>query len=263
MMGFGAFFIYFLFFLLGILLYGYYGGRQFANGNTIILAFAAEIGMPGLMGIIAAAIFAASMSSLAAAFNSLATSSIIDFYQRFFRKHESPQHYLKATRLFTALWAVAIIVPAIIYARTTGSVLQTLSEIGSYFVGAKLSMYGLGFFSRQATEKGLLTGVALGFVAVWYVSSSTDIAWPWYCLIGASVTAVAALITSRLIDGRQTEWSEYSIKGQQRKFREQNLPEKVDGWYIVPGKVDRVSYYLLGFFVLTLVFLYVFEAMIR
>jgi SSS family solute:Na+ symporter len=262
MMGFGAFFIYFLFFLLGILLYGYYGGRQFANGNTIILAFAAEIGMPGLMGIIAAAIFAASMSSLAAAFNSLATSSIIDFYQRFFRKQESPQHYLKATRLFTALWAVAIIVPAIIYARTTGSVLQTLSEIGSYFVGAKLSMYGLGFFSRQATEKGLLTGVALGFLAVWYVASSTDIAWPWFCLIGASVTTVTALIASRLIDGPQQTWSDYSIKGQQRRFADQGLPLKDGRWHRVPGRIDGVCYVLLGFFVLTLAFLWAFERII-
>ena len=262
LMGFGAFFIYFLFFLLGILFYGYYEGREFENGNTIILEFAANYGLPGLMGIIAAAIVAASMSSLDSSFNSLATISTVDFYQKYFRKDGSPEHYLKVSRGFTVFWAVLIIVPAIIYAQSEGSILQTLSKIGSYFVGAKLSMYGLGFFSRQTTEKGLLVGVAVGFVMIWYVATQTDIAWPWYCLIGGAVNITVSLIASRVIDGPQTEWSEYSIRGQQRKFRDEGLPEKDGGWYVVPGKVDRASYYLLGFFALTIAFLFGFEKMI-
>lgn len=262
LMGFVAFFIFFLFFFLGVLFYGYYGGRDFANGNTIILDFAANYGMPGLMGIIAAAIVAASMSSLDSSFNSLATISTVDFYEKYFRKNESPEHYLTASRWFTVFWAIAIIVPAIIYSAFEGSVLQTLSKIGSYFVGAKLSMYGLGFLSKQTTEKGLLVGVAVGFVMVWYLATQTNIAWPWYCLFGGGVNIIVALIASRLIDGRQTEWSEYSIKGQQKKFKDEGLPEKENGWYLLPGKVDKVSYLLLVFFALTLIFLFTFEKLI-
>ena len=148
------------------------------------------------------------MSSLDSSFNSLSTISTIDFYQKYFRKNESPEHYLKASRWFTVFWAILIIVPAIMYSALEGSVLQTLSKIGSYFVGAKLSMYGLGFFSKQATEKGLLVGVAVGFVMIWYLATQTDIAWPWYCLFGGGVNIIVALIASRLIDGVQTEWSE-------------------------------------------------------
>ena len=105
LMGFIAFFIYFLFFFLGILFYGYYGGQEFENGNTIILDFAANYGLPGLMGIIAAAIVAASMSTLDSSFNSLATISTVDFYQKYFRKNESPEHYLTVSRVFTVFWA--------------------------------------------------------------------------------------------------------------------------------------------------------------
>lgn len=262
LMGYGAFFIYFLFFFLGILFYAYYGGREFEDGNIIILEFAANYGMPGLMGIIAAAIVAASMSSLDSSFNSLATISTIDFYQKYFRPNESSEHYLKASRAFTVFWAIIIIIPAIIYSASEGSVLQTLSKIGAYFVGAKLSMFGLGFFSKQATEKGLLVGVAVGFVIIWYVATQTDIAWPWYCLIGGAANIFVALIASRIIDGPQSEWSEYSIKGQQKKFRDEGLAEKEGGWYVVPGKIDKASYYLLGFFVLTILFLFAFEKMI-
>ena len=263
LMGFGAFFIYFLFFLLGILFYGYYEGREFENGNTIILEFVADYGMPGLMGIIAAAIVAASMSSLDSSFNSLATISTVDFYERYYRPGESPEHYLRITRGFTVIWALLIIVPAIIYSQSEGSILQTLSRIGSYFVGAKLSMYGLGFFSKQTTERGLLVGVVVGFAVIWYVAVQTDIAWPWYCLIGGASNIVISLAASRIIDGPQEEWSEYSIVGQQNAFRDRGLPERDGGWYLVPGRVDRISYLLLGFFALTIVFLYLFEQMIR
>jgi SSS family solute:Na+ symporter len=258
LMGFVAFFIYFLFFLLGVLFYAYYGGREFENGNTIILEFAANYGLPGLMGIIAAAIVAASMSTLDSSFNSLATISTIDFYQKYFRKNESPEHYLTVSRLFTVFWAIIIIVPAIMYSALEGSVLQTLSKIGSYFVGAKLSMYGLGFFSKQTTEKGLLVGVVIGFVMVWYLATYTDIAWPWYCLFGGGVNIVASLLASRVIDGVQAEWSEFSIKGQQKMFKDKGLPEKDSGWYLVPGKVDKISYLLLVFFAATMLFLFWF-----
>jgi SSS family solute:Na+ symporter len=259
MMGFAAFFIYFLFMFLGILFYSYYGGREFENGNTIILRFAADYGLPGLMGILAAAVMAASMSSLDSAFNSLATISTVDFYQKYFRRDGSPAHYLRASRIFTLFWAIAIIVPAILYAQSEGSILQTLSKVGSYFVGAKLSMYALGFFSKHTTEKGLLVGVAVGFLVIWWVATRTDVAWPWYCAIGGIVNMTVSLAASLVIDGRQQHWSDYTIKGQIEKFRREGLAEKSDGWYLVPGRVDRISYLLLVFFALNVAFLWGLE----
>lgn len=262
MMGFAAFFIYFLFMFLGVLFYGYYGGVEFDNSNTIILAFASDYALPGLMGIIAAAVIAAAMSSLDSSLNSMATVSTVDFYERFFKPGQSGQHYLKVSRLFTLMWAVAIILPAIALSRSEGSILQTLSQLGSYFVGAKLSMYGLGFFSKHASERGVLVGVAVGFLVVWWVAAFTDISWPWYCLIGGVVNVAVSLPASLLLDGRQKEYSEYTVRGQLKRHKEQNLPMKDGRWYVVPGKVDAVCYVLLAFFALTLVFLFLFEEMI-
>lgn len=262
LMGFVAFFIYFLFILLGILFFAYYGGREFENGNTIILQFANEYGMPGLMGIIAAAVLAASMSSLDSAFNSMATVSTIDFYQRYFRKDASDDHYLKASRGFTIFWAALVIIPALMFANSEGSILETLSKVGSYFVGAKLSMFGLGFFSKQTTEKGLLVGVAVGFVMVWYLATQTAIAWPWFCAIGGGVNVLVALLASRVIDGKQEVYSLYTVQGQKEEFAREGKLEKEGGWYLVPGRVDKVSWYLPLFFVVTVVFLYGFNALI-
>jgi solute:Na+ symporter, SSS family len=251
-MGYGAFFIYFLFFFIGVLCYSYYGGRTFENTNEIILTFARDKGIPGLSGILAAAVLAASMSTLSSAYNSLATVSTLDFYQRYLKKDGDETHYLNVSRGFTLGWALIIILPAFMYAQTQGSILEVLSKIGAYFVGAKLGMYALGFFSKNASEKGLLVGVAVGFAVVGYVSEFTEIAWPWFCAIGGSVTIIIGIVASLLITGRQKEWSRYTIEGQRLAFEAEGTPQKVDGWYQMPGKIDGASWGLLVFFVGTI-----------
>lgn len=263
LMGFSAFFIYFFFILMGVLLYSHYQGRTFENTNVIVLQFAADYGLPGLLGIIAAAIMAASMSSLDAAFNSLATSSTVDFYQKYYRPHESEQHYLGVARWFTLAWAVIIIVPALAFNYySKGSILQVLSQWGSFLIGAKLGMFSLGFFSKHATERGVIFGAFVALAAVAAVAMGTDLSWPWYALFGTLVTIVFGEIASRLLDGKQTEYHPYTVKGQFKKFRDENLPEKQDGWYLIPGKIDKVNYYLLAFFLLTLAFLTVAPSLV-
>ncbi len=254
--GFAGFFIYFLFVSLGALFYQYYGGKKFDNDNMIILQFAANYGLPGLMGIVAAAVMSASMSSLASAYNALSTITLIDFYQKISKTSQTPAYNLKLSRLFTASWAAFIIIPAILYSTLDNtSILELLTKIGSFFVGAKLSMYGLGFFSKHTTEKGLMVGVVLGMVTVWVVAATTTIAWPWYCLIGSTVNVLVAVPLSIYWTGYQPEWSQYSIPGQKKMFKDKGLPEKDGGWYLVPGKIDPPLYYLLAFFVLTILFL--------
>lgn len=262
MMGYGAIAIYFLFFLLGILFYSYYGGREFENGNTIILEFASSLAIPGLMGLIAAAVVAASMSSVDSALNSMSTVSTVDLYQKFVKKEASDEHYLKVSRYFTIFWAALIILPALAYANSSGSILEVLSKVGSYFVGAKLSLYGLGIFSKHTTERGVLAGVVFGFFAVAYTATQTDVAWPWYCAIGGIATALVALAVSLIFDGKSKEYSEYTIHGQKAAFEKSGNPEKEEGWYIVPGKVDRASYYLLGWFFVTIFALWAFNAVL-
>lgn len=255
MMGFMAFFIYFMFILIGVLFYNFYQGKTFANDNTIMLDFATTHGFPGFVGIIVAAVLAASMSSLAAALNSFSTISTEGFYQKYMRSDMTPQHYLKVARWSTLFWAVLIVVPAILFSQSTGSILELLTKVGSYFVGAKLSMYGLGFFSKHTTQRGLLLGVALGFVAVALVATLTDVAWVWYTVIGAAANIVVAIPASILLDGRQKEWSPYSLPGLRAKFKAEGRAKKEGEWHMLPGKLDKWSYILIGFFVLTILFM--------
>ncbi len=267
MMGFAGFFIYFLFFFIGAILYVHFKGAPFAQPNEIILTFTESLRIPGLMGVLAAAILSASMSSLSSSFNSLSTIAVADFYQRFFRVEADDAHFLKVSRWFTIAFGILTIPIAFAFVGSGGSILERLSQVGSYFVGAQLATFGLGFGSKHTSEQGLLIGIAAGFLALLLVDTGLPmlgwpvpaIAWPWYVVIGGGVTAAVGWTASILIDGFQPEWHEQTVRGQQKRFRDLGLPETQDGWSLVPGRVDRPTWLLLLFFVLTMISLHLFS----
>ena len=262
LMAYAAFLIFVLFFGLGILFYGYYVGKEFDNENLIVLDFVATMGFPGLMGIVTAAIVAASMSSLDSSLNSMATVTTLDFYEKFVKKGASAEHYLVASRWFTFMWAILMVVPAIMFTKAGGSVIEILSKLGSFLVGAKLAMFGLGFFSKHTSQRGIMFGVVAGFLALAYVEYFMDIAWPWYAALGGIVSVSVAWTASVLLDGFQAGYHPYTVKGQQQRYREEGLAEKQDGWYVVSGKIDRPSWVLLGYFVVCVLALWIANSMI-
>lgn len=262
-MGYAGFVIYFIFFLTGALLWAHYHGKPFAQPNEIILLYAQSLHVPGLMGLLAAAILSATMSALSASFNSLATTSVADFYQRFFKPTGSEREYLWASRGFTLLWGVVSIPISYSFIGSGGSILERLTEVGSFFVGAQLATFGLGAFSKQTSERGLLVGIGTGFIALVIVAyglpplgiEPSNIAWPWFVVIGGGTNIVATLVASRILDGHQEEWHEYSVPGQRLRFAREGLPEKQDGWHVVPGRIDKPVWGLVVWFALIVLFL--------
>ncbi|MDE0840879.1 MAG: sodium/solute symporter [Porticoccaceae bacterium] len=276
LMGFAAFFLYFVFFLIGALLFVFYRGEPFDQPNAIILIFAKSLAIPGLLGIIGAAILSASMSSTSSALNSLSTVSVTDFYQKFFNKNATEQHYLLTSRVFTIFWGLAIIPLAIAFAGTTGSILEVLSKVSAYLVGAKLAMFAMGFFSKHVTEKGLLIGVAAGFFglmifaplgllqpavdSLWALAGIDRpvIAWPWYVVISSVINIGVAWAVSLALNGKTDEWHPQTVRGQIELYQREGRDMLEDGWYLVPGKVEPIVWTLPAFFVLTLLFLWWF-----
>ncbi len=265
LMGYAAFFIYFLFFFVGALLYVHFKGEPFNQPNEIILSFANSLAIPGLMGILAAAVLSASMSSLSSAFNSLATISVTDFYRMFFKKTGDEKHFLLMSRVFTIFWGFLVIPMAYAFISSGGSILEALSKAGSYFVGAKLAMFGMGFFSKHVSQRGLLIGVFAGFMGmIIFVGFGglggvnglyPQIAWPWYVAIGGIINISVSWVASVLLDGFKAEWHPQSVPGQLKAFRDSGAEQKVGGWYIVPGKIDRAAWGLPFMFLAIIGFL--------
>ena len=153
--GYGAFFVYLFFSILGLLLFVFYQGQEFANSNDIILDFVFNHTSPIVVGIVIAALSAAAMSTLDSSYNSMATVATFDIYKRFIKKEESDVHYEKVARTLSIVCALFVMVPAFL-SISNESVLKSISSLVSVFVGIRLGSFLLGLFSQKANESGVI-----------------------------------------------------------------------------------------------------------
>ncbi|HYP13419.1 MAG TPA: sodium:solute symporter, partial [Bryobacteraceae bacterium] len=155
---------------------------------------------PGIAGLVIAAILAAAMSNLSAALNSLASTTIMDFYKPLTRHRHGESHYLALARKSTLVWGGILFAVGWI-ARSWGSVLEAGLSIASVLYGALLGVFLLGLLTRRATELHAMAGMSAGMLVMLYVKLQTPIAWTWYVMIGTAVTFgtgwLAALLVPR------------------------------------------------------------------
>jgi solute:Na+ symporter, SSS family len=200
------FFQFSLFLFIGILLFVYYGDYNLAppaQMDRIYPAFIWEHLPVGVAGLVMAAILAAAMANIAAALNSLASTSVVDFYRPWAKRH-SEAHYLRFARFATLFWGLVLLGIGIM-ARKWGSVLVAGLTIASIPFGALLGVFLLGVLTKRVGPKAALAGVAAGLSAIIYVRFMTPIAWTWYVLIGASATFAVGCLAS-LFEKRPPDW---------------------------------------------------------
>ena len=113
-----------------------------------------------MAGLIIAAILAAAMANLSAALNSLASTTVVDFY-RARAKSVTDTAALQIARLATVAWGVVLLAIAIA-ARHSKSVLEAGLTIGSIPLGALLGVFLLGVLTRKPREGAAIAGVAAG-----------------------------------------------------------------------------------------------------
>ena len=196
------FFQFGLFLMIGVILYVYYGDTGQLPpkpADRIYPSFIWNNLPPGVAGLVIAAILAAAMSNLSAALNSLASTTIMDFY-RPMRERRHPgsrpeSHYLKLARYSTILWGVVLFAVGLV-ARWWGSVLEAGLSIASILYGALLGVFLLGMLTRRVGEVAAMAGMTAGLITTLCVKFLTPIAWTWYVLIGSAVTFGVGLLGS-------------------------------------------------------------------
>ena len=152
-------------------------------------------------------ILSAAMSSVSSALSALASVSTMDFFKALSEKQRSEEFYLRFSKYSTALWGVMLIVVAYL-SREVTSVLNVAFELSGWTSGAMLGGLLLAVTWKsfpQRSAKPLVAGMVSSLLVMISISSlvfpkgrfhsSIQIAWPWYTLIGTSVTVGVAWLT--------------------------------------------------------------------
>jgi SSS family solute:Na+ symporter len=192
--GFVVFAQFALFLAIGMMLHAYYAVNPrptIATNDEIFPAFIVRSLPHGIAGLVIAAIFAAAMSNLSGSLNSLASTTLIDFYQPLAGRDLPEARLLAISRWLTAAWGVLLIAIAIL-ARGWGSVFTVGLTIASIVYGPMLGAFLLGVLGRRATERGVMIGIAVSLAVMVAVRLFTPLAWTWYVLAGTIVCVSTA-----------------------------------------------------------------------
>jgi solute:Na+ symporter, SSS family len=196
-----VFFQFALFLMVGAMLFVFYKmyppAVAFLKTDTVFPTFIVTRMPQAVRGLMIAAILAAAMSNLSAALNSLASTSIMDFYARLVPS-SSDERRLKLARISTLGWALILFVLAIV-ARNGGKVVEVGLSIASVAYGALLGVFLLGVLTKRATESGSMVGMLCGFIFNIYLWRFTTISFAWYVAFGSVLTFAVGYTASMWI----------------------------------------------------------------
>ena len=129
-----------VFLLVGTFLYLYYNGiemqkdREFATYIVNVLPV-------GIKGILLAGVLSAAMSTKSSSINSLASSTLIDW----FKKSDN----LRLSKLFSFIWAIVLIGIALIFDEGDKAIVIVGLQIASFTYGALLGLFILSRMDRD------------------------------------------------------------------------------------------------------------------
>ena len=190
-----------LFLVIGAMLYTFYQHtplpRPLGRTDEILPLFVVTSLPHGIAGFIVAAIVAAALSP---SINSLAATTVNDFYLKYVRPNADEPTLMRVSRQVTIVWGIAQIGVALGAQFVTRSVLDSGLSVLSLAAGPVLGAFLVGVLSKRTGTRGMLAGMSAGVAVLGWVWSTGIIAWTWYALVGAGVTSLVALAASPLVD---------------------------------------------------------------
>lgn len=119
-----------------------------SDTNYIFLRFVIDFLPTGLIGLLIAVIFLAAWGSIAAALNSLSSSSVVDIHKKFIEKNASDERNYQLSKRYTLFWGIFCIATAM-FATRMGSLIEAVNILGSLFYGVILGIFLVAFYVKR------------------------------------------------------------------------------------------------------------------
>jgi Na+/proline symporter len=169
-----------------------------SDTNYIFLSFVLKYMPVGLLGLIIAAIFSASMSSTSSELNALASTTVVDIYKRLIQKNKSERHYVRASKLFTIAWGGFAIIFAQ-YANRMGTLVEAVNILGSLFYGTILGIFLVSFYLKFIRGAATFYAAILAEAGVIFCFVFTNISYLWYNVVGCLLVILFSIPINYLL----------------------------------------------------------------
>ncbi|MDB5132117.1 MAG: transporter, family [Mucilaginibacter sp.] len=178
--------------------------------NYVFLTFVTQYLPRGLIGLLIAIIFLASMGSTASALNSLASTSVVDIYKRVINPGASDKNYLNASRLATIFWGVICVLMAL-YASKVGNLLEYVNKLGSYIYGTILGIFVVAFYFKKINGNAVFIAAIITEVLIVILGNFELVAYLWLNAIGCILVILIATVINPVVPGFKIRYREKKV----------------------------------------------------
>ncbi len=227
--------LFLIFLLVGVMLWVFFQTHPFriplpeprpgsgTTANDFVFPIFMVTEVPHLLkGFLIVAILSAAMSSVSSALTSLASVSTMDFVKHLVPR-KSEGFFLRFSKMSTVLWAGMLILVAYL-SREVEFVLNAAFSLRGLTSGALVGGLALAVFWKKGRALPIITGMLVSLATmtavqvlpklpqtreVWMRFFGTEIFWPWYTLIGATVTLLTAWMVRRFLK-KETKQQRYA-----------------------------------------------------
>ncbi|MDE0103511.1 MAG: sodium/solute symporter [Bryobacterales bacterium] len=188
-------------FLLGTGLWAFYRANPGLLDPTqptdsIFPLFIAQQLPAGVAGLLIAAVFAASMSTLDSSLNSVSAALVTDFYARFRPAATDTARLWLARGLTAGLGVLATSTSIVLATFDVGSLWDTFQGMMGLLGGGLAGLFALGVFFPSANGRGAMTGAVASVFILFWVQQHTDLHFFLYGAVGILSCVGIALISS-------------------------------------------------------------------
>jgi SSS family solute:Na+ symporter len=177
--------------------------------NYIFLRFVIDYLPVGLVGLLIAIIFLAAWGSIAAALNSLASCTMIDFHRRFNKtsaglsEEEQSKKEYNLSRIYTFCWGIFCIIVAQ-FAYKMGSLIEAVNVLGSLFYGVILGIFLVAFYFKIIGAKAVFWSAVISeliIIALFILNEKEiiSLSFLWLNAVGALMVILFSLVFQWLI----------------------------------------------------------------
>jgi SSS family transporter len=177
------------------------GGTDTDDTNYIFLRFVVDHLPQGLIGLLIAVIFLAAWGSIAAALNSLASASVVDFHKKFVNKNLTEEQDYRVSRWYSLFWGMFCVATAQ-FVTGMGSLIEAVNVLGSWFYGVILGIFLVAFYLKHVRANAVFWGALISQVLVILTYATTKLAWLWLNILGAGLVIGFSLLLGLLLPSR-------------------------------------------------------------
>ena len=159
----------------------------------------------GVRGLVIAAVFSVTMSTVSGALSASASSTVNDLYRPLFPKTDE-KHLLAISKGMTAFWGVVQMGVALAAEGLSGSVVDNALSVASFVTGLLLGLFLLGLWTKNVRQRSAFVGLIAGTAAVTAVKFLTGVAYPWYAVVGSGTVVIVGWLAGRVMpEGMRVE----------------------------------------------------------